>query len=88
MTKIIISNDQGDIHNVPVDFECENIGGLYHILNTKEIGASIAYAYLEAEYDIKQQFLDEDINEILADVHEKIIESAIQILEENGREVL
>ena len=88
MTKIIISNDQGDIYNVPADFECENIGGLYHVLNTREIGTSIAYAYLEAEYEIKQEFLDEDINDILADIHEKIIESAIQILEENGREVL
>ena len=88
MTKIVISNDQGDIHHVPVDFECENIGGLYHLINTREIGISIAYAYFDAEYDIKQEFLDEDINDILSDIHEKIIEAAIQVLEDNGREVL
>lgn len=88
MTKIIISNDQGDIYTVPGTFECENIGGIYHLLDPREIAVTIAYSYFDAEYDIKQEFIDEDINECLSDIHEKIIEEVIQILEDNGREVL
>lgn len=59
----------------------------WFILNTNEIGASIAYEYFDAEYDITQEYLDESINDFLSNIHEQILEIAIQKLEENNRMV-
>ena len=58
------------------------------ILNLDEIGISIAANLFYAEYDITQEILDEEINDYLSNVHEKILEKAIQKLEENNINVL
>lgn len=58
------------------------------LLNLDEVGASIAFQLFDAEYDIKQEYLDEEINDYLCYIHERILEKAIQTLEDNGREVL
>lgn len=54
------------------------------ILNLDEIGILIASNLFYAEYDITQEILDEEINDYLSNIHEKIIEKAIQKLEENN----
>lgn len=59
----------------------------WFILNANEIGASIAYEYFDAEYDITQEYLDESINDFLSNIHEQILEIAIQKLEENNKMV-
>ena len=58
------------------------------ILNLDEIGILIASNLFYAEYDITQEILDEEINDYLSNIHEKIIEKAIQKLEENNINVL
>ena len=58
------------------------------ILNLDEIGILIASNLFYAEYDITQEILDEEINDYLSNVHEKILEKAIQKLEENNINVL
>lgn len=58
------------------------------ILNLDEIGISIASNLFYAEYDVTQEILDEEINDYLSNVHEKILEKAIQKLEENNINVL
>lgn len=59
------------------------------ILNLDEIGISIASNLFYAEYDdITQEILDEEINDYLSHVHERILEKAIQKLEENNIDVL
>lgn len=59
----------------------------WFILNANEIGASIACEYFDAEYDITQEHLDESINDFLSNIHEQILEKAIQKLEENNKMV-
>lgn len=54
------------------------------ILNLDEIGILIASNLFYAEYDITQEIIDEEINDYLSNIHEKIIEKAIQKLEENN----
>lgn len=54
------------------------------ILNLDEIGILIASNLFYAEYDVTQEILDEEINDYLSNIHEKIIEKAIQKLEENN----
>lgn len=58
------------------------------ILNLDEIGILIAFNLFDAEYDITQEILDEEINDYLSNIHEKILEKAIQKLEENNINVL
>ena len=88
MSYINITNDEPTETWLDEDFAHEEIDGLYDILNTREIGITIAYQLFDAEYDITQEILDEEINDYLSNMHEKIIEAAIQVLEDNGRIVL
>lgn len=54
------------------------------VLNLDEIGTEIAFQLFDAEYNITQAILDEEINDYLVHIHERILEQAIQKLEENG----
>lgn len=58
------------------------------VLNLDEIGIEIAMNLLYAEYKITQEILDEEINDYLSHIHERILEKTIQKIEENGKEVL
>lgn len=58
------------------------------ILNLNEIGIMIAYQLFDAEYDITQEILDEEINDYLSSWHEQILEKCIDVLESNGIDVL
>jgi len=58
------------------------------VLNLDEIGTSIAYQLFDAEYDITQEILDEEINDYLSHIHEYLLERVIQKLEENEVYVL
>lgn len=58
------------------------------ILNLGEIGTAIAYNLFDAEYNITQEILDEEINDYLSDWHNWILEQAIEKLEQNGINVL
>lgn len=88
MTYINITDDESNEVWLDEDFTHKEIDGLYDILNTREIGIMIAYQFFDADYDIEQAMLDDQINDYLSNIHEKIIEAAIQTLEDNGREVL
>lgn len=88
MTYINITDDESNEVWLDEDFTRKEIDGLYDILNTREIGIMIAYQFFDADYDIEQAMLDDQINDYLSNIHEKIIEAAIQTLEDNGREVL
>ena len=82
--------DEGTNDKINMDIEDE-IKELYHwvILNINEIGDRIAYAFFDIEYEqISQKFLDDEINDYLSGIHERIIEKAIQKLEENGVDVI
>lgn len=87
---MFICIDEGTNDKINMDIEDE-IKELYPqvILNINEIGDRIAYAFFDVEYEqINQKFLDDDINDYLSDIHERIIERAIQKLEENGVDVI
>lgn len=87
MTNIIIKDEYED--DIYMNIETE-ILELYPwvVLNLDEIGMSITYQLFDAEYDITQEILDEEINDYLCHIHERLLERAIQKLEENGRMVL
>ena len=87
MTYINITNDDSEEFDMEEDLELLEIYP-WVVLNLNEIGAHIAYNLFDAEYDLKQEYLDEEINDYLKDIHERIFERAVQKLEENGRVVL
>ena len=83
MTYINITNDDSEEFDMAEDLEELEIYP-WVVLNLEEIGMNIAANLYYAEYDVSQQILDEEINDYLSNIHEKIIEKAIQKLEENG----
>lgn len=87
MTYINITNDDSEEFNMAEDLELFEIYP-WVVLNLDEIGAHIAYQLFDAEYDLNQEYLDEEINNYLSNIHERILEKAIQKLEENGRVVI
>ena len=87
---MLIYVDDGTNDKINMDMEDE-IKELYPwiILNINEIGDRIAYTFFDVEYEqISQKFLDDEINDYLSVIHERIIERAIQKLEENGVDVI
>lgn len=87
---MLIYVDDGTNDKINMDMEDE-IKELYPwiILNINEIGDRIAYTFFDVEYEqISQKFLDDEINDYLSVIHERIIERAIQKLEENGVDVV
>lgn len=59
------------------------------ILNLDEIGNTIAYNLFDVEYhQIAQEYLDEDINDYLSEIHQRIYEKAVDVLEQNGIDVI
>ena len=58
------------------------------ILNLDEIGNTIAYNLFDVEYQIAQKYLDEDINDYLSEIHQRIYEKAVDVLEQNGIDVI
>lgn len=87
---MLIYVDDGTNDKINMDMEDE-IKELYPwiILNINEIGDRIAYAFFDVGYEqISQKFLDDEINDYLSVIHERIIERAIQKLEENGVDVV
>ena len=58
------------------------------VLNLDEIGTAIAYNLFDVEYQIAQEYLDEDINDYLSEIHQRIYEKAVDVLEQNGRDVI
>lgn len=87
MTYINITNDDSEEFNMVEDLEQLEIYP-WIVLNLDEIGASIAYQLFDAEYNLHQEYLDEEINDYLSHIHERIFEKAVQKLEENGRVVI
>ena len=87
---MLIYVDEGTDDKINMDIEDE-IKELYPwiILNINEIGDRIAYTFFDVEYEqISQKFLDDEINDYLSVIHERIIERAIQKLAENGVDVI
>ena len=87
---MLICIDEGTNDKINMDIEDE-IKELYPwiILNINEIGDRIAYNFFDVGYEqISQEFLDDNINDYLSGIHERIIERAIQKLEENGVDVI
>ena len=87
---MLICIDEGTNDKINMDIE-DKIKELYPwiILNINEIGDRIAYNFFDVGYEqISQEFLDDDINDYLSGIHERIIERAIQKLEENGVNVI
>lgn len=87
MTYINITNDDSEEFDMAEDLEQLEIYP-WVILNLDEVGVHIAYQLFDAEYDLRQEYLDEEINDYLSHIHERILERAIQKLEENGRMVI
>lgn len=58
------------------------------VLNINEIGNFISQNLLDVDYEITQEVLDEETRDYLSNIHELIIERAIQKLEEEKIEVL
>lgn len=57
------------------------------VLNLNEIGETIAMQLFDAEYKITQEILDDEINHYLSEIHERIFEKSIEVLESNNIEV-
>lgn len=70
-----------------IDEECQLELSPWFILNANEIGILIAHQFFDAEYDVTQEYLDEEINDYLSHIHEYIIEKAIDVLEQNNVKV-
>lgn len=87
MTYINITNDDSEEFDMAEDLELLEIYP-WTVLNLNEIGAHIAYQLFDAEYDIKQEYIDEEINDYLSHIHERIFEKAIEKLQENGKVVI
>lgn len=87
MTYINITNDDSEEFDMEEDLEQLEIYP-WVVLNLDEIGAHIAYQLFDTEYDLHQEYLDEEINDYLSHIHERVIEKAIQTLEENGKVVI
>lgn len=87
MTYINITNDDSEGFIMEEDLELLEIYP-WTVLNLDEIGSHIAYNLFDAEYDLTQEILDEEINDYLSGIHERILEQAITKLEENGRVVI
>ena len=58
------------------------------VLNMNEIAKLIAYNLCNTEYELKQEFIDEDINDYLSYLHEYIFNKVIDEIEKNGKVVL
>lgn len=58
------------------------------VLNIDEIGNFISYNLFDVGYEITREILDEEIRDYLSNIHELIIERAIQKLEEEKIEGL
>ena len=87
MTNIVIKDEYEDDIYMNIEDEILEIYP-WVVLNLNEIGVSIAQQLFDAEYDISQEILDEEINDYLCHIHERILERAIQELEENGKVVI
>lgn len=87
MSEILIKDNEDHFNMMKIEDEMLEIYP-WIVLNLDEIGVAIAYQLFDAEYDITQEILDEEINDYLCHIHERILERAIQKLEENGRVVL
>lgn len=83
MTYINITNDDSKEFDMEEDLEQLELYP-WVVLNIQEIGSNIAANLFYAEYDITQEMLDEEINDYFSHIHERIIEQAIQKLEDNG----
>lgn len=83
MTYINITNDDSEEFDMEEDLEQLELYP-WVVLNIQEIGSNIAANLFYEEYDITQAVLDEEINDYLSHIHERIIEQAIQKLEDNG----
>lgn len=83
MSEILIKDDENHFNMMKIEDEMLEIYP-WIVLNLDEIGVSIAYQLFDAGYDITQEILDEEINDYLCHIHERILERAIQKLEENG----
>lgn len=87
MTYINITNDDSEEFTMEEDTETLEIYP-WAVINVREVASSIAYQLFDAEYDVTQEILDEEINDYFSFIHEKILEQAIQKLEENGKVVI
>ena len=86
---MIIEINEGTMCRFLMDIEDEVLElNPWLILNLNEIGTMIAYQLFDAEYDITQEILDEEINDYLSSWHEQILEKCIDVLESNGIKVL
>lgn len=86
---MIIEVNEGTMCRFFMDIEDEVLElNPWLILNLNEIGIMIAYQLFDAEYDITQEILDEEINDYLSSWHEQILEKCIDVLESNGIKVL
>ena len=86
---MIIEVNEGTMCRFFMDIEDEVLElNPWLILNLNEIGTMIAYQLFDAEYDITQEILDEEINDYLSSWHEQILEKCIDVLESNGINVL
>ena len=86
---MIIEVNEGTMCQFFMDIEDEVLElNPWLILNLNEIGTMIAYQLFDAEYDITQEILDEEINDYLSNWHEQILEKCIDVLESNGIDVL
>ena len=83
MTYINITNDEPEELTMFEDDE-ELHSYPWILLNLDEIGTEIALQLFDADYDIKQQYIDEEINDRLSHIHEYLLERVIDRLEING----
>lgn len=87
MTYINITNDDSEEFTMEEDLELLEIYP-WITLNLDEIGVNIAYQLFDAEYDIRQEYIDEEINDYFSEIHERILEKVIDVLYHNGINVL
>lgn len=83
MVYIVIKDNSGFLVELEEDFDSTSVDCSYEVLQPKEIGMSIAYNLIEAEYCITREVLHDEITDYLNDVIQKIMDTAISVLEDN-----
>lgn len=83
MVYIVIKDNSGFLVELEEDFDSTSVDCSYEVLQPKEIGMLIAHNLIEAEYFITREVLHDEITDYLNDVIQKIMDTAISVLEDN-----
>ena len=81
---VIIKDDSGFCVELDEDFDSVTLDCSYELLQPKQIGEYIAYKLMDADAEIYDDCLENEIVGYLDDLMTKIKDSANNVFDENG----